>query len=219
MSKSKESETQPAKPPKAEKPGPAALGRKRDESADTRIIEAAIEVLGEECFDAMTVDMVAARAKAGKATVYRRWASKEELVRDALIWMSASSVELDKLPDTGSLRGDLLAVLKPYSKDFGEKKLRVLAGLGSFFSDHRELADEATAAIFEPWTSVNRALIKRGIERGEFATDADVDLACQVIVAMTSYRTLTLHQPFDKTLYRALLDNILLPALRSAGDR
>ena len=198
---------------------PAQLGRKRDRTADVRIIEAAIDTLAEVGFDSMTMDMVAARAKAGKATLYRRWPSKGELVRDAVIWMSRSSVDVEHLPDTGSVREDLLSLLKPYSKDFGEKKLHVLAGLGSFFSDHRELADEATAAIFEPWTSVNRALIKRGIERGEFSPDADVDLACQVIVAMTSYRTLTLHQPFDKTLYGALLDNILLPALRSAGDR
>ena len=213
MSKSKESETQPAEPPKTEKPGPAALGRRRDESADTRIIEAAIEVLGEECFDAMTMDMVAARAKAGKATVYRRWASKEELVRDALIWMSASSVELDKLPDTGSLRGDLLAVLKPYSKDFGDKKLRVLAGLGSFFTEHRKFAEEAITGIFEPWMAVNRALMSRAIERGELAPSADIDMACEVIISMTSHRTLMQSKPFDKEFYTTLLDNILLPAL------
>src|SRR5215218_10242265 len=98
---------------------PTPLGRKRDQTAGTRIIEAAIDTLAEVGFDSMTMDMVAARAKAGKATLYRRWPSKAELVRDAVIWMSRSSVDLDELPDTGSLRGDLLALLKPYSKDFG----------------------------------------------------------------------------------------------------
>lgn len=199
--------------------GPAPLGRKRDRTADTRIIEAAIETLAEVGFEGMTMDMVAARAKAGKATLYRRWPSKGELVRDAVIWMSRGSVDVEHLPDTGSVREDLLSLLKPYSKDFGEKKLRVIAGLGSFFSEHPKLAAEATAGIFEPWTAANRALIQRGIERGEFAHDADIDLACQIIVAMTSYRTVTLHQTFDKKLYAALLDNILLPALRRVGDR
>jgi AcrR family transcriptional regulator len=193
-----------------------ALGRKRDHTLDTRIIEAAIETLSDVGFDVMTMDMVAARAKAGKATVYRRWTSKAELVRDALIWMSRSSVDLDRLPDTGSLRGDLLAVLKPYSKDFGERKLRVLSGLGSFFSEHRKFAEEATAGIYEPWIAVNRALMQRAIERGELAANADIDLACQVIISMTSHRTLTQSKPFDKRFYSALLDNILIPALRNA---
>ena len=197
---------------------PAVLGRKRDHTADTRIIEAAIDVLAESGFDSMTMDMVAARAKAGKATLYRRWPSKAELVRDAVVWMSRSSVDLDHLPDTGSLRDDLLALLKPYSKDFGERKLRVLAGLGSFFSDHRNRAEEATAGIFEPWTAVNRTLMLRAAERGEIPANADIDMACQVIISMTSFRTLTQSQRFDKAFYAALLDNILLPALRNPNS-
>jgi len=193
-----------------------SLGRKRDETLDARIIESAIDILAETGFAKMTMDMVASRAKAGKAALYRRWPSKAELVRDAVIWMSRSSVELDQLPDTGSLRSDLLAVLKPYSKDFAERKLHVLAGLGAFFSDHRQLADEATAGIFEPWTAVNRKLMQRAIDRGELPPNADIDMACEVIVSMTSYRTLRQNLSFDKKFYATLLDNILLPALMKA---
>jgi AcrR family transcriptional regulator len=194
----------------------AALGRKRDHTADARIIEAAIDILADVGFDVMTLDMVAARAKAGKATVYRRWKSKAELVRDALIWMSRTSVELDRLPDTGTLRGDLLAVLKPYSTDHEGKKFRVLAGLGSFFSEHRQFAEDAMAGIFEPWTAVNRAIMLRSVERGELPAKADIDLACEVIVSMTSHRSLTHSKPFDRAFYASLLDNILVPALMNA---
>jgi AcrR family transcriptional regulator len=218
MSKGKEVRSARSKSAEGVKEERSALGRKRDQTLDIRIIEAAIEILAEVGFDTMTMDMVAARAKAGKATVYRRWASKAELVRDALIWMSRSSVDLDHLPDTGSLRSDLLAVMKPYSKDFGERKLRVLAGLGSFFSEHRKLAEEATAGIFDPWTEVNRSLMLRAIGRGELRPDADIDLACQVIVSITSYRSVTQNKPFNKASYEALLDNILLPALKSSGQ-
>jgi len=196
-----------------EKKTPSTLGRKRDDTLDARIIESAIDVLAEVGFDAMTMDMVAARAKAGKAGLYRRWASKAELVRDALIAMSRTSVELDRLPDTGTLRGDLLAVLKPYSTAHSEKKFRVLSGLGSFFSAHRKSAEEATAGIFEPWTVVNRALMSRAIERGELPTGADIEMACQVIISMTAYLSLMQSKPFDKKFYGKLLDNILLPAL------
>lgn len=192
-----------------------AVGRKRDETLDARLIESALDVLAEVGFDGMTMDMVAARAKAGKAAVYRRWVSKAELVRDALISMSGNSVELGRLPDTGTLRGDLLAVLKPYSKDRGEKKFRVLSGLGSFFSAHRKSAEEATAGIFEPWTAVNRSLMSRAVERGELPANADIEMACQVIVSTTAYYSLLQSKLFDKALYAALLDNILLPALKN----
>jgi AcrR family transcriptional regulator len=194
----------------------AALGRKRDHTADARIIGAAIDILADFGFDVMTMDMVAARAKAGKATLYRRWKSKAELVRDALIWMSRPSVELDRLPDTGTLRGDLLAVLKPYSTDHEVKKFRVLAGLGSFFSEHRQAAEDAMAGIFEPWTAVNRALMLRSVERGELPAKADIEMACEVIVSMTAHRSLTHSKPFDRTFYESLLDNILVPALKNS---
>lgn len=193
----------------------AALGRKRDHTLDARIIEAAIDILAEVGFDSMTMDMVAARAKSGKATVYRRWSSKAELVRDALIWMSRSSVELENLPDTGALRSDLLALLKPYSTEHSERKFRVLAGLGSFFPEHQDLAEESTAGIFEPWTDLNRTLMQRAVERGEISPQADIETACEIIIAMTYYYSLGQNKPFDKSAYSALLDKILLPALKN----
>ena len=89
-----------------------ALGRKRDHTRDPEILDAALDVLAETGYDGMTIDMVAARAKAGKATLYRRWASKPELVLDAVACMKAKDLELDALPDTGTLRGDLVAMVK-----------------------------------------------------------------------------------------------------------
>lgn len=192
------------------------LGRKRDQTLDTQILEATIEILAEVGFDSMTMDRVAARAKTGKASVYRRWASKAELVRDALIWMSRGSVELDHLPDTGSLRDDLLALVKPYSVEFGERKLKVLAGLGSFLSAHPTFASEARAGIFEPWTEVNRTLMQRAKERGEIPAQANIELACEVIVAMTSHRSFNENKTSDRNFFATLLDQILLPALKNA---
>lgn len=189
-------------------------GRKRDDTLDKRIIEAAIDILEDVGFDSMTMDMVAAHVKAGKATVYRRWASKAELVRDALVWMSATSVDLENLPDTGTLRSDLLGVVKPHSLEYSRRKLRVLAGLGSFFSEHKRLAGDVNAQIFGPWTDVNRLLMRRALERGEIANEAGIEMACQVIVSMTYYRTVTLNEPFDKDVYSSLLDDLLLPALK-----
>ena len=73
------------------------LGRKRDLSRDPEILEATLEVLAETGYDGMTIDMVAARAKAGKATVYRRWASKGELVIDAVACMKSADIDFESM--------------------------------------------------------------------------------------------------------------------------
>ena len=200
-------------------PDVATLGRKRDNTLDSTIVDAATTILAEVGFDRMTMDMVAAKAKTGKATLYRRWSSKAELVRDALIIMSKGSLDLEHLPDTGALKTDLMALIKPYSTEHGEKKMRVLAGLGSFFTEHKKLAEEAMAGIFEPQTKAQRELMKRAQQRGEISANADIEMACTIIVAMISYRTLTVGKSFDKGYYVELLDGVLLPALRSGKSK
>jgi AcrR family transcriptional regulator len=197
----------------AEKPA-QTLGRKRDHTRDAQILEAAIDILADAGFDGMTMDMVAARAKAGKATVYRRWSSKAELVQDALTWMNRNHLELDRLPDTGTLRGDLLALLKEQSIEEGEHKLRVIAGLGSFLQ-HPEFSEAGKTVIFESWDTLNRELMYRAVGRGEFPAHADIEMACQVIISMASFRGLIQRKPFDKRFYTALIDGILLPALKN----
>src|SRR6187397_2503070 len=85
-------------------------GRRRDDSKDDAILEAARELLAERGFDGMTMDAVADRAGAGKATLYRRWPSKVELTVDAIVCGRGVATTIDDIPDTGSLRGDLLSV-------------------------------------------------------------------------------------------------------------
>lgn len=190
------------------------LGRKRDHTRDAEILEATIDILAEAGFDSMTMDMVAARAKAGKATVYRRWSSKAELVREALAWMNRNHLELERLPDTGTVRGDLLALLKPQSFEEEERKLRVIAGLGSFFS-HPVFSEAGKTGIFESWVAVNRELMYRAVDRGEIPANANIEMACQVIASMATVRGLIQRKPFDKRFFTLLIDGILLPALKN----
>ena len=161
-----------------EAPAPAPgskLGRKRDHTRDPEILDAAIDVLAETGFDGMTIDMVAARAKAGKATIYRRWTSKADLVLDAVACMKAGELDAEHLPDTGTLRGDLVAMIRPRSIEEGERKLRIMGGLFGMISSSPELADAAHAAIIEPRVAVNRLFLRRAIERGEIPADCDVE--------------------------------------------
>jgi AcrR family transcriptional regulator len=191
------------------------LGRKRDNAVDERILESTTEILAEVGYDNMTMDMVVARAKAGKASVYRRWSSKSDLVRDVLSWMNRNSLELDGLPETGAIRSDLLAVLRPHSAAESDRKFRVLAGLGSFLS--HDMGQTATGhfELFQPWMEVNRALLRRAIDRGELPPQADVEKALQVIASMAAYRGLIQHEPFDSEFFGSLIDGIVLPALKN----
>lgn len=189
------------------------LGRKRDHTRDADILDAALEVLSETGYDRMTMDMVAARAKAGKATVYRRWASKGELVVDAIACMKKNDIDFEHLPDTGTLRGDLVAMIKPHAIEDGERKLQIMAGLTSMLARDPDLVDAVTAAIVEPRASLNRLFMRRAIERGEISAETDVETLAMLMPSMTAYRVLILQQPVDRAYLLSLIDGVLLPAV------
>lgn len=201
-------------PVQAERRSDARLGRKRDHSRDAVILDAALEVLAEEGYERMTMDQVAARAKAGKATMYRRWASKGQLVLDAISRMGQQEVDLGQLPDTGTIRGDLLALTGPEVSGAGERRLKVMAGLTSMLaSDQTGLAEAAHAASTEPWVRVNRILIQRAMDRGEVRVAVDVDTLAQVVPSMAAFRVAIERKPIDGDYLSSLIDGVLLPAL------
>ncbi|GIT79805.1 TetR family transcriptional regulator [Leifsonia sp. LS1] len=195
-------------------PAPATkLGRKRDHTRDPEILDAALDVLAETGYDRMTIDMVAARAKAGKATVYRRWASKADLVIDAVACMKKGDIDFDALPDTGTLRGDLVAMMKPHTIVDAEKKLQIMAGLVSMLAKDPGLADAVNEAIVEPRASVNRIFLRRAVERGEIPADADIEKLALIAPSMASYRVLVQRKAVDREFLLSVLDDILLPAV------
>jgi AcrR family transcriptional regulator len=193
-------------------PRPRRPGRRRDHTRDPEILDAALEVLAETGFDGMTIDMVAARAKAGKATLYRRWPSKAELVIEAVAGMTKSVIDPAGLPDTGTLRGDLVAMIKPHTIEDAERKLRIMAGLMSMLSRHPDLAEMVNAAIVEPRAAVTRILMRRAAARGEISPDCDIETLALVTPSMVAYRTLVLKKPVSRAFLIALIDNVLLPA-------
>jgi AcrR family transcriptional regulator len=192
---------------------PAKLGRKRDHTRDVDILDAALEVLAETGYDGMTIDMVAARAKAGKATLYRRWSSKAELVIDAVVCMKQGSLDPDNLPDTGTLRGDLIAMIRTPTVQEGERRLQIMAGIASMISRSPELAEAARQAIIEPRLAVNRILMERARGRGEIAADIDIELAATIAPAMVAYRVLMLRTSTTREFMTSLIDRVVLPAV------
>ncbi len=196
------------------------LGRKRDHTRDPEILDAALDVLAETGYDGMTVDMVAARAKAGKATLYRRWSSKSDLVLDAVACMGSTDIDLASPPDTGTLRGDLLALVTSPTLRESERKLKVMGGIVSMIARDPELAAAARAALVEPRAAANRIIFQRAIDRGEIRADVNLDTLCTIGPAMIAYRVLVLHQPAGRAFVIATIDDVILPAagITSRGE-
>lgn len=198
---------------------PVRVGRKRDHSRDGQILDAALEVLAEAGYAGMTIDMVATRAKAGKATVYRRWASKEEVVLEALSRLKhRQAPPRDQLPDTGTLRGDLLALFKPQSSDEAEYRMKIMAGLASMTSTHEGLDEVVDDTVVTPWADAHRALMQRAADRGEIPGGANIDTVCQVVATVAAYRTLIQGKQFDLDFLLPWIDDVVLPALHHGAS-
>lgn len=192
---------------------PVRVGRRRDHSRDAQILDAALEVLAEAGYAGMTIDMIATRARAGKATVYRRWASKEEVVLEALSRLKhRQAPPRDQLPDTGTLRGDLLALFKPQSSDEAEYRMKIMAGLASMTSTHAGLDEVVNDTVVTPWADAHRALMQRAADRGEIV-GANIDTVCRVVATVAAYRTLIQRKQFDRDFLVEWIDEVVLPAL------
>lgn len=191
---------------------PTRLGRKRDPSRAAAIREATLDVLAEVGYGGLSMDLVAERAGASKATIYRRWSSKEDLILAAVAGMS-EMVDPAKLPDTGTLRGDLLALFKPDSVERTQRTMAVMTGLAAMLATRPEFADACDAVMVEPWAAAHRALMMRAVERGEASASADVETLSRVVASMAAYRSLIQRKPFEEGFLVGLVDGVLMPAL------
>jgi len=194
---------------------PRRLGRPRDATRDADILRAARDELAERGYERMTMSGVAARAGAGKATVYRRWASKAELVIDAVA-CGSRGIAPEDVPDTGSLRGDLRALHDLKHRDEGI--WQALAGLVSELPHAPELAAVVDERLVRPRVALVRALLERADRRGELIPGVDVDLLAGLPPAMIAYRLLVSGEPLDDEFLRAVTDRVLLP-LATGGRR
>lgn len=190
-------------------------GRKLDVARNAKILDSALAVLAETGYEGMTIDMVAAHSGSARATVYRRWATKADLVVDAVRHMSASDTEQLTLPDTGSLRGDLIAGIIPLSVEDQELRIKVLAGLATLAKTEPRLAGLGGGAGIEPWVDVARVLLQRSIDRGEYP-GADIETLASVMPMMSICRAAVQQKAITPEFSLSLIDGVILPAMRGA---
>ena len=164
-----------ASPSQPEAPAaPRRKGRPRDSSADERILAAAAQLILTRGFDNMTVDEVAAMAKAGKATVYRRWAGKEDLAFAALEQLYTTQLPI---PDTGNVRDDLVLATRLALEFAGSETGRSYMRMTCAESLRDSRIGALYTAAFEAQEEAARTMLRRGIDRGELRPDFRMDLA------------------------------------------
>ena len=185
-------------------------GRPRDADREAAILDAARELVADLGYERLTIEAVASRAKASKATIYRRWPGKAELVAEAL---RCRPVALSVMPDTGDLRHDLLHGILAFVADLTERDAGLMIGLASAMRN-----DPVLAAMFREQTVSCRrdaasAWLQRAVARGQISPAADIDVVADIVPAVVFMRLLVTGEPVDEPFVARLVDSVLLPLL------
>jgi AcrR family transcriptional regulator len=191
-------------------------GRPRSEKARQAILQAAAELLLDHGMARVSMDVVAERAGVSKATIYRWWPSKERLALDALLeWAAAGSPPRD----TGTLRGDVLALVRPWVREIRRQPFgRVIAGLITEAQSNPEFALEYRRHFVEQRRGPMRLAFARAVERGEARADLDVDVALDLVYGPLYHRLLHGHAPLTDRFAQAVVDLALDGILRKGGS-
>jgi len=182
-------------------------GRPRSEQAEQAIIEATLELFAERGFDGVCVEAVAARAGVGKATIYRRWPNKEELLLAAFGSLKSPFPE----PKGVSVRDDLLAMVQVMCADKADpRKARRYALLLGEGDKYPRLMARYKETVVQPRREAMRAVIRHGVETGELRPDTDVEIAMLTLtgVIMAQEKDGILDDDFAVRLVDGLLQGL-----------
>jgi AcrR family transcriptional regulator len=192
---------------------PVARGRPRSEKAHKAILDAAGELLLERGLSSVSMDAVAERAGVSKATIYRWWPTKESLALDALYteWAAAAPDP----PDTGSLRGDLLELLRPWARLVsGRPYARVIAALLAQARTDEVFNAEYQRRVIQPRRDQARDILGRAVARGEISARIETEAAIDMIYGPLYHRLLHGHEPLTDRFVADVVDMVLTGILR-----
>jgi AcrR family transcriptional regulator len=184
----------------------AVVGRPREVRLDGAILAATLELVAEVGIHDFRMDDVAERAGVGKAAIYRRYRSKDELVTATV----AALVSEITIPDTGSTREDLLALMREAVEVYGDPiKAGVMPSLVGAMPQRPELARAVRDGFLAQRRAALRAVLDRGVARGDLRADLDVELALDVLGGALFYRLLITGGPIDGNLAEGVAELIL----------
>lgn len=182
-------------------------GRPRDATVEARVLGATQELLVEVGFDQLTIDAVADRCGMSRATIYRRWNGKTELVVAA----ASQLLESPPVPDTGDLRTDLLECGRAFVHS-GERAQHVLAELLSAITHHPQLRDSAIDPLASPYVALFREVLERAETAGMLRMGTDIDLLAGTFSALAFERVAAYGLAVDDAFVVRVVDGLLMPA-------
>jgi AcrR family transcriptional regulator len=196
-------------------PGRSRRGRPRDPAVDEAILSTAVDLLAEAGYARLTMEQVAERAGVGKASLYLRWPSKVALVAEAIQHRSGA---VPAVPDTGSLREDMLAFLRALLRGKSAAQRALAAVTGEIASNpelrlawHRGLAGALSACV--------RTIVARAVDRGELPASSDVELLSVLPLALLQHLALEYDRHPDEAVVERIVDQFYTSAIASAPGR
>ena len=203
--------------PVAHEHAPVRPGRPRDPEVDEAILSATLGLLAEQGYARLTMDRVAARAAVAKTSLYRRWPTKESLVLDAIAHHRVG--ERPGVPDTGSLRRDMLGYLRPLIR-YRRAQSEAVAAVASEILANLEMAALFRRQVAGELTSGFRSIIERAIGRGELPASSDTELLAALPMALIHQHRVLTGEPADEGLAKRIVDQFFSPgrADRPGGE-
>ena len=185
-----------------------APGRPLNTAIDDQLLRATQDLLIEQGFERLSMDAVAKRCGASKATIYRRWPSKTALVVAA----AAALFRVPEVPDTGELREDLLICGFAYVETDG-RNAKVLASVISASRHDPRLREAAREVLAVPYGGLFDGVLNRAVARGIVRSDVDVKTLAQVFPAMAYQKVAAQGLVVEEDDVVRVVDGVLLPAL------
>jgi AcrR family transcriptional regulator len=181
-------------------------GRPRSAIADHAIREAAVDLFAERGFEGFSVEDVADRAGVSKATVYRRYPSKVDLIVEAASCLAADDITF---PDTGNLRDDVRGLARSLVETFKTSPAGRVMPVMTFERNRYPELDAGYRQFLADRKTRTRKLLQRAIERGELPPDTDVAVMGSMLVGPIFHRLMITQEPLNEAFVDALVDALL----------
>jgi AcrR family transcriptional regulator len=185
---------------------------------EAELYGAVLDLLREVGYDALTMDAVAARTRSSKATLYRQWGGKAELVAKAVRHTKPGAIGLAQV-DTGSLKGDLHALTWRSDDCELEQNSALMRGLAMAVHNNPDLLKAFREHLIEPEIEEFRRVVQRAIDRGEVRADNPaIDYMMHMMLGGFVARTLLDELPPTQAFLISYIDAVVLPALGIPTD-
>ncbi len=184
------------------------MPRRRGDELEAAIRDATLALLAEHGPAGVTMEAVAAAARTSKPVLYRRWPDATALLRDTLLGVATAAIPHE---DTGSYRGDMLAVLRGWAALFTGPRAPVIRGAIAAGSHDHDLTEAFRKDVIGWRKEEMAALLARGITRGDVRADVPVEIARELGQSVLWHRLLITGDRIDDDLVVQLVDEVLVP--------